>query len=183
MAEWALEDARQVRACQLLLVLFFLFFVIIVVNEVSVFGDFALFFLVVFFVQIIGDKVHVHGVRLRNLEFGLALGTTQDLAFFDFVFIHIDFGGTFWATDHGAILRRVVRKWRYGRRLPPLCSVLYTAEYEVNSRARCGCLVRHCALPARTCPMASSREYPERPVVGIGAGIIDRGRAVLLRRG
>jgi hypothetical protein len=115
MAEWALEDARQVRACQLLLVVFFvLFFVIIVVNEVSVFGDFALFFLVVFFVQIIGDKVHVHGVRLRNLEFGLALGTTQDLAFFDFVFVHIDFGGTFWATDHGAILRRVVQKWRYG---------------------------------------------------------------------
>ena len=31
--------------------------------------------------------------------------------------------------------------------------------------------------------MASSREYPERPVVGIGGVIIDRGRALLIRRG
>src|SRR6266850_1359899 len=33
-------------------------------------------------------------MRLRDLEFRLTLGTTQDLAFFDFVFVHIDFGGT-----------------------------------------------------------------------------------------
>ena len=31
--------------------------------------------------------------------------------------------------------------------------------------------------------MASSREYPERPVVGIGGVIVDRGRALLIRRG
>ena len=31
--------------------------------------------------------------------------------------------------------------------------------------------------------MASSREYPERPVVGIGGVIIDRGRTLLIRRG
>jgi len=31
--------------------------------------------------------------------------------------------------------------------------------------------------------MASSREYPERPVVGIGGVIVDRGRTVLIRRG
>ena len=31
--------------------------------------------------------------------------------------------------------------------------------------------------------MASSKEYPERPVVGVGGVIIDRGRAVLIRRG
>jgi 8-oxo-dGTP diphosphatase len=31
--------------------------------------------------------------------------------------------------------------------------------------------------------MASSREYPERPVVGVGGVIIDRGRALLIRRG
>jgi len=31
--------------------------------------------------------------------------------------------------------------------------------------------------------MASSREYPERPVVGIGGVLIDRGRALLIRRG
>jgi 8-oxo-dGTP diphosphatase len=31
--------------------------------------------------------------------------------------------------------------------------------------------------------MTSSREYPERPVIGVGGVIIDRGRAVLIRRG
>jgi len=31
--------------------------------------------------------------------------------------------------------------------------------------------------------MTSSREYPERPVVGIGGVIIDQGRALLIRRG
>jgi 8-oxo-dGTP diphosphatase len=31
--------------------------------------------------------------------------------------------------------------------------------------------------------MASSREYPERPVVGIGGVIIEQGRALLIRRG
>ena len=31
--------------------------------------------------------------------------------------------------------------------------------------------------------MAFSREYPNRPVMGVGGVIIDRGRAVLIRRG
>lgn len=31
--------------------------------------------------------------------------------------------------------------------------------------------------------MASSREYPERPVMGVGGVIVDRGRTVLIRRG
>jgi 8-oxo-dGTP diphosphatase len=31
--------------------------------------------------------------------------------------------------------------------------------------------------------MTSSREYPERPVVGVGGVIIDQGRTVLIRRG
>ncbi len=31
--------------------------------------------------------------------------------------------------------------------------------------------------------MASSREYPERPVVGVGGVIVDHGRTVLIRRG
>src|SRR5215472_5577005 len=32
-------------------------------------------------------------------------------------------------------------------------------------------------------PMTSSREYPERPIVGVGGVIIHRGRTVLIRRG
>src|SRR6266478_4575672 len=159
MAEQAWEDAREEGMRLSLLV-----------------------FLFVLFLQIIGDEVHVHGVRLRHLEFGLTLRTTQDLAFFDFIFVHIDFGGTFWTTNHGVILRRVVRKVAVAGR-PPLRSVLYTVEYEVNSRARCGCRERHCRITARTSRMVSSREYPERPVVGIGGVIIDGGRALLIRRG
>jgi len=31
--------------------------------------------------------------------------------------------------------------------------------------------------------MAFSREYPERPVMGVGGVIVDRGRTVLIRRG
>jgi len=31
--------------------------------------------------------------------------------------------------------------------------------------------------------MASSREYPERPVVGVGGVIVDQGRTLLIRRG
>lgn len=31
--------------------------------------------------------------------------------------------------------------------------------------------------------MAFSREYPERPVIGVGGVIVDRGRTVLIRRG
>src|ERR1700704_3479169 len=31
--------------------------------------------------------------------------------------------------------------------------------------------------------MASSREYPKRPLVGVGGVLIDKGRALLIRRG
>jgi hypothetical protein len=103
------EDVRLRRACFLLLVaFFFVFFVIIIVNEIAVFLGLVVFFLVVLFVRIIGDQVQVDGMRLRDLEFGFALGTAQDLALFDFVFVDIDFGGTFRATDHGSTLRKAV---------------------------------------------------------------------------
>jgi len=95
--------------CLLFLVCFFVFLVILVDN-VAIFAGLFFFFLVLLFVQIIGDEVQVDGMRLRNLEFGFALGTTQDFAFFDFVFIDVDFGGTFGATNHGSILRTFVRK-------------------------------------------------------------------------
>jgi len=104
MAIRAREDARSHGACFLLLV----FFVIIIVNEVPIFPGLVVFFLVVLFVGIIGDEVQVDRMRLRDLQFGFALGTAQDLALFDFVFIDIDFGGTFRATDHGSTLRKVV---------------------------------------------------------------------------
>src|SRR5882724_5122158 len=133
MAAQALEDARRGAAVLLLPVFFIVFLVIIVVDEVAIFSGLAFIFLVVLFVRIIGDEVQVDGMRLRDFEFGFALGTTQDLAFFDFVFVDIDFGGTFRATDHGSTLRIVVCKVGVRGPYPPLCSVLYTAAYEVNS--------------------------------------------------
>jgi len=108
MALRARGDARPRGARLLLLVFFFVFFVIIIVNEIAVFAGLVIFFLVVLFVRIIGNQVQVDGMRLRDLEFGFALGTAQDLALFDFVFIDIDFGGTFRATDHGSTLRKAV---------------------------------------------------------------------------
>jgi hypothetical protein len=116
MAAPAREDARRRGTRALLLVLFLVFLVIIVVDEIAIFAGLVFFVIVVLFVRVIGDEVQVDGMRLRNLEFGFALGTTQDFAFFDFVFIDIDLGGTFRATDHGSTLRRVSAKWGYKNR-------------------------------------------------------------------
>jgi hypothetical protein len=69
----------------------------------------------------------MHGMRLRDLELGFTLGTAQDFAFFDFVFVHIDFGGTFRAADHGSILRRNVRRAAPQRLYRRHHGVLYTA--------------------------------------------------------
>jgi hypothetical protein len=108
MVAQAPQDARAGGQCLLLLVIFFVFLVIIIVDEIAIFSRLFFLFLVVFFVRIIGDEVQMDWMRLRDLEFGFTLGATQDLAFFDFVFIDIDFGGTFRATDHGSTLRTVV---------------------------------------------------------------------------
>jgi hypothetical protein len=98
-------DARQREARLLLLVFFLVFLIIVIVYEIAIFSRLVFFVFVVFFVHVIGDEIQVDGMRLRDLEFRLALGTAQNLAFFDFVFVDIDFGGTFRATDHGSTLR------------------------------------------------------------------------------
>jgi hypothetical protein len=108
------------RAILLLLVVFFVFLVLFF-DDVAVFACLFLVFLivlVVFFIQIIGDEIQMDGMRLRNLELGFTLGTAQDLAFFHFVFVHIDFRGTFRATDHGTILRTGFRKVGAMRTVP-----------------------------------------------------------------
>src|SRR5882762_6470678 len=76
-------------------------------------------FFIVFVVIIVVDEVAIFS--------GLAF------IFLVFVFVDIDFGGTFRATDHGSTLRIVVCKVGVRGPYPPLCSVLYTAAYEVNS--------------------------------------------------
>src|SRR5258707_3474687 len=116
MAERAMEESRCGAACLLLLVFFFVFLVIIIVDQIAIFSWLVFFVIVVLFVRVIGDEVQADGMRLRDLEFGFALGTTQDLAFFDLVFVDIDFGGTFRATDHGSTLPTLACKVGVRRR-------------------------------------------------------------------
>ncbi len=77
--------------------------VFVIVKEVAVFRGAWGHFLVI--IIVVGDAIQMHGVRLRNFEFGFALGAGQDFAFFDLVFIDVDFSGTFRAADHVSILR------------------------------------------------------------------------------
>jgi hypothetical protein len=111
----------------LFVVLFFFVVFLIFVREIAVLRGF--FFVVLFFfiiIEVVRDEVQMHGMRLGDLKLGFALGAAQDFAFFDFVFVHVDFGGTLRATDHGSILRSNVRRagpYRLCRRH----GVLYTA--------------------------------------------------------
>jgi hypothetical protein len=103
------EDAcaapRESLIVLFLVVLFFLF------GEITVLAN--LFLVVVFFVFVIiyifGDDVQMDGMDLRDFEFRLALWATQNLAFFDFVFVDVDLGGTFRAANHGSILRTDIK--------------------------------------------------------------------------
>jgi hypothetical protein len=39
---------------------------------------------------------------LQNLQLGFTLRAAENFAFLDFVFVNVDFGGTFRTTDHGS---------------------------------------------------------------------------------
>jgi hypothetical protein len=132
------QDACRPRLKRLLvlivivviIVVIVVFVIILVVEQVAIFRSRTLHFFL-FLLIVIGDAVQVNGMSLRHFELGLALGTSQDLPFFDFVFIDVDFGGTFRAADHGSILRWNLRMT--GRYFAPArCSVLYTALREVK---------------------------------------------------
>jgi hypothetical protein len=104
-------DARAGRLALLLILFFFVIVVVIIVIEIAVFaGHGFLFLVIVFIIFVVRDDIQVDGMRLRNFEFGFAFRATQDLAFLDFVFIDIDFGGTFRAADHESILRKIGRR-------------------------------------------------------------------------
>jgi len=83
--------------------------VVLIFRKVAVLGVFIVFFVlfvfIVFFVDVIGNGIQRHGMRLRHFQFALALRTAQDFSLFHFVLVHIDFSGTFRATEHVSILR------------------------------------------------------------------------------
>jgi hypothetical protein len=101
------------RQAELLFVAFLivLFFVL---GEIAIFSRFALFvvFLVLIIIHVFGDDVQMHGMDLRDFQFRLALWATENLAFFDFVFVDVDFSGTFRAANHGSILRTGIKSRR-----------------------------------------------------------------------
>src|ERR1019366_3864676 len=81
---------------------FFVFFFVIVRYIVPILGLFL--FLVVFFflfVIVIGDGIDFDGMDLHDFHFGFALGTGQDFAFLDFVFVNVNFSSAFRAPYHG----------------------------------------------------------------------------------
>src|SRR6266404_4598990 len=92
------EDATVVKSTAILVeveLLFVLFLIVVffILGKVAVFGNFLLLLFVVFIIiQIFGDDIQVDGMDLRYFQFGLALWTTQNLAFFDLVFVDVDFG-------------------------------------------------------------------------------------------
>jgi hypothetical protein len=84
--------------------------VVFVIGKVAVFIKLVfvillVVFFVFFLVEVIGNGIQCHWVRLRNFQFGFALGAAQDFSLFHFVFVHIDFSGTFRAAEHVSILR------------------------------------------------------------------------------
>jgi hypothetical protein len=99
------EDASDAgNADKQLLFVFFLIVIFFVLGEVAIFSNFLLLVLFVFLV-LIGNDVQMDGMDLRDFQLGLAFWATENLAFFDFIFVDVDLGGTFWAADHGSILR------------------------------------------------------------------------------
>jgi hypothetical protein len=97
-----------------LLFVIFLIVLFFVLGKIAIFPRFALFVVLFVFViiHIFRDDVQMHGMDLRDFQFGLALWATENLAFFDFVFVDVDFSGTFRAADHGSILRTCIKSRR-----------------------------------------------------------------------
>jgi|SRR5215471_1094872 len=89
--------------------LLFLFFLVLFLEVLFFFLAFLFFFDLTLFVflvvEVVGDRIQMDGMGLRDLELRFTLRTTQDFAFLDFVLIHIYFGATIGAANHGTILR------------------------------------------------------------------------------
>jgi|HubBroStandDraft_6_1064221.scaffolds.fasta_scaffold209422_2 8-oxo-dGTP diphosphatase len=115
---------------------------------------------------------------LHDFHFGFALGTGQDFAFLDFVFVNVNFCGAFRAPDHGENLlgnpSRVAAIFRQGGEFAGIWTRVLLKYYITRS------------APGGKRPktiMSPRREYPDQPMVGVGGVVIDDERALLIRRG
>jgi hypothetical protein len=118
------DDRRLERL--LLVVLGFVFLVVfLILEKIAVFAGFSFFFLFFLVVEVVGDEVQMYGMRLRDLELGLTLGAAQDLAFFNFVFVHIDLCGALGAADHGTSSVTISQAGFRRTVLPPSWRIIY----------------------------------------------------------
>jgi 8-oxo-dGTP diphosphatase len=115
-------------------------------------------FLVVIFVFVFGENDEMDWMGLRDLQFGVALGAAQDFAFLDLVFIQVDFGVAFRTSRQEVLLPE--DSTTTGYYITPVSS--FTPNDKSNIRDR--------------------REYPERPIVGVGGVVISNGRTLLIKR-
>jgi len=152
----------------LLFVVFLFFFLWIVIFLVIVFFFvvflFFFLFLVIFVVEVVGDRIQMDWVRLGHFQFHFAFGAAQDFALLYFIFIHVNFGATIGAANHGTILRTVLAQGCITTFLfrvcttdpetlepefagrnpvdsrPPPTVVLYNANRKVQLLMRAGCI-------------------------------------------
>jgi len=75
---------------------FFVFLFVIVRKFLSILRLFLFFFVIV-----IRDGIDFDGMDLHDFHFGFALGTGQDFAFLDFVFVNVNFCSAFRTPNHG----------------------------------------------------------------------------------
>ncbi len=135
--------------------LFFVFLVVIVNRVVLIVR-----LLVLIVIVVIRDGVDLDRVNLYDFHFGFALKTGENFAFLDLVFIDINFSGAFRTPDHGEVL--------LGDSDALAAEVLYNAKRAGREAAKI--------------TMTLKREYPERPMIGVGGVLIDDARALLIRR-
>jgi hypothetical protein len=81
----------------------FVFILVKILVIVVVFLDVVLF--LIFFVGIVGNRIERNRMRLRNFKLRFTFRAAQDFAFFNLVFIHINFRGTLRAAEHVSTLR------------------------------------------------------------------------------
>ena len=121
-----------------------------------------LFFLFLFFVFFFfGENDDVDGMHLSDLELDVALRAAQDFTFFYLVFVDID-------------LRVTIRTSHHGKGLLTRCFSNPRAYYITHLSS---------ISQSERVELSPKREYPDRPVVGVGGVVIHNGCALLIRRG
>src|SRR5439155_20201814 len=66
------------------------------------------FFFLFIFLVVVGNRVQMDGMRLGDFQFRFTLWAAQDFALLYFVLIHINFGATIGAANHGTTLRTIL---------------------------------------------------------------------------